>query len=679
MSTAILTKTTDCTTDDIELYSFDIFDTLITRKTATPQGIFAIMQETLLKDEQYEDIPLYIRKNFYDYRIKSEKYQYSYNNCVNNYNDCCIEEIYDNFKTNFRLTDLQCRRLINLEIQTEFDSIVPIDKNISILKSLIANNKRVILISDMYLSQSVIRQFLLKADSIFSDIKIYVSNEYKRKKRDGKFYDYVGEVEGVSPQKWKHIGDNEVSDFKSPLEKGMSAELYKYPKLKAYERYVLGKSPESVDVQISIGLAKIVKLYSEDSVYDLGASLSAPILIPYVFWMLNEAICRGYKRLYFIARDGYVLKMIADVVIKERNLPIETKYVYGSRLAWQRPSFSISLDNLKPVIMQYGFRIDFLSKILNIPKNNLKSIAKDFYINDKTVLDYDKRLELYEYLTNNKEFLSYITKDSDNVCANLVGYLKQEIDFSDDNFAFVDLSGSGVTQNCLASVINTFYPKPINSFYFRNGQYKVEAVNVNRIVYLLRNDGCALLELLARAPHGQTLGYKFENGQYKPILDDIDVSIPSFKSYFAGIISYVRAFLYYYNDWKFFDTVLPTYYMDWLASSIDKDTSDLLGSIKYSHAGKGEYKEVAPRISKWDAFKYLLGISDINTDLYKLSYSRSKRSVKKLLEFKQKHPKLRKVFFHIEFARRRKEFYIVLFGIKISLRRLIWRDIDEIR
>lgn len=31
----------------IELYSFDIFDTLVTRRVGTPRGIFALMQEKI--------------------------------------------------------------------------------------------------------------------------------------------------------------------------------------------------------------------------------------------------------------------------------------------------------------------------------------------------------------------------------------------------------------------------------------------------------------------------------------------------------------------------------------------------------------------------------------------------------------------------------------------------------
>ena len=38
------------------LYSFDVFDTLITRKTQTPKGVFLYMQEELKKIEEYKTI-----------------------------------------------------------------------------------------------------------------------------------------------------------------------------------------------------------------------------------------------------------------------------------------------------------------------------------------------------------------------------------------------------------------------------------------------------------------------------------------------------------------------------------------------------------------------------------------------------------------------------------------------
>lgn len=656
----------------IQLYSFDIFDTLITRKTATLQGIFAIMQEILLNESAYFNIPLYIRENFYDYRIRSEQYQYSYNECVDNYIDCSFEEIYLNIKNNFGLTEEQTKSLMELELKVERDNIVPIEKNITNLKELVSKNRRVILISDMYHSSEVIRDFLVNIDPVFESIKIYVSNEYKKKKRDGGLYNLVQSIEKVPFSKWRHFGDNLVSDYESALKKRIKAVRFRYPKFSAYEQYAINRTPSSVVVQKAIAISKIAKLESLQEKFKLGSSLAGPILFPYVSWILSESIKKGYKRLYFIARDGYILKCIADRIIERCSLPIETKYIYGSRLAWQKPSFVVSLENMKDVILQYGINLKILSKILDIEPKRLKQIAPSYFRKENNKLSKEQRLKLYNELIKNKEFIALIINtETKTSCDNLVGYLKQELDFSDDKFAFVDLSGSGVTQNCLASVINTFYPKAINSFYFRNGLYKIEAKNVNRFVYTYRTEACALLELLARAPHGQTLGYELQKGRYEPILDLDKTQGGDFENYLNGILRYVENFIKY-ESWEFINPTIPNYYLDWLCKHIDKTIAEQLGSIAFSYVGKNELYEVAPKISMWEAIKFFFGISDLNSELHNLSYCRSGKGVQKILNLKKRYPSLRKSLIHVEFRRKSREFYIILFGIKISLRSLVW-------
>ena len=119
-----------------QLYSFDIFDTLITRLTATPYGIFVLMQKELLSDKRYENMPLYFRQNFAEYRRMSEHYLYSYNDCVNDFMDCTFDEIYENLKLNYNLTDCDVQMLKELELRTEYNSIIGIPNNINIIKDL---------------------------------------------------------------------------------------------------------------------------------------------------------------------------------------------------------------------------------------------------------------------------------------------------------------------------------------------------------------------------------------------------------------------------------------------------------------------------------------------------------------------------------------------------------------
>lgn len=660
-----------------QLYSFDIFDTLITRLTATPYGIFVLMQKELLSDKRYENMPLYFRQNFAEYRRMSEHYLYSYNDCVNDFMDCTFDEIYENLKLNYNLTDCDVQMLKELELRTEYNSIIGIPNNINIIKDLLSNGKRVILISDMYHSTEIIKSWLMKVDNIFADIKIYVSSECKCKKRGSELYKYVQKLENVSYENWHHYGDNAVSDFQDAAAIGINAEKFLYPHLKPYEKRVINKYVSNHTMQLLVGCAKNVRLLSEDPKFDLGASLTAPILVPYVLWLLDEAVKKNFKRLYFIARDGFILKEAADYLIKSCNLDIETKYIYGSRAAWQKTSLAVCMDNLDPVVLQYGLNKEFLSKALGISEKRLTKLLPEHLREFNKNYTKVHRKEILDALKSNKKYITKLQSENVEKCENLIGYLKQEIDFTDDNFAFVDLSGSGVTQNCLASVINTFYNKPINSFYFRNGIFKVESRNVNRFYFIQRNDACALLELTSRAPHGQTIGYKFNSeGRYEPVLDknDVDTKSWGFDNYLQGVLSFVQGFdvvaRNYNLDCKF--PIIANEYSDWLKTAIDKETADGLGTIVYAHVGSHEGREVAPKITRLQAFKYLLGMSDLNTDLYRLSYERSKTSVKKILKYKEVHPDLRKQLIHVHFIKKKKEFFINILGIRISLKSLIW-------
>ena len=103
----------------------------------------------------------------------------------------------------------------------------------------------------------------------------------------------------------------------------------RYVKLTDYENYILNKFPQNLLVQLVIGNAKNTRLIDclcVDSKKMFGASFAAPMLYSYVNWLLELSVKQGIKRLYFIARDGYILHKIADIIIHNKNLDITTKY-----------------------------------------------------------------------------------------------------------------------------------------------------------------------------------------------------------------------------------------------------------------------------------------------------------------------------------------------------------------
>ena len=203
-----------------KVYSFDVFDTLITRKTATPFGVFAYVQKKLQEDRNCFEIHSFIRNNFYELRIGAEsaarKYFYT-----KEIQDVTLEQIYDVMGRTVCLTEADKGMLATLERETEIELSVGIDSNIDYLCELHEQGEKIVLISDMYLDSATIRRMLVKAAPVFENIPLYVSSEVMMTKGFGDLYSHVMEKEQISAKEWVHIGDNPHSDVTVPEKMGI--------------------------------------------------------------------------------------------------------------------------------------------------------------------------------------------------------------------------------------------------------------------------------------------------------------------------------------------------------------------------------------------------------------------------------------------------------------------------
>ena len=661
---------------EYKLYSFDIFDTLITRKVATPKGIFVLMKDIINQSPQFADLPNDVKTNFFNYRTNSEFYLRQINNQWNDGKDISLDMIYNHIQHTYFLTNEQTQAIKELEIQLELDNIIPIKENIEKLKVLLEKGKRVVLISDMYLPEYIIKEMLLKCDPVLCQVKLYLSSTLGFMKTKQALFHYVKEQENVEFREWTHMGDNKFADFFCARKLGIKAVLYPYVKFKEYEKSLLVANSQNSFVQISLGCAKNIRLnkFPNDEKAQLGASLAGPILFPYIYWLLDQAQKRGIERLYFIARDGYILKLIADLIIKENNLPIKTKYIYGSRKAWRISALNLDDDELYRQFIQFTmYEPKKVNQAFGLTKEEFLSILPKNLHNYSTHKP-DNRLA--EYLYENKDVLKFAIEKNKAQKECVINYLKNTIDCTDDKFAFVDLDGSGLTQNCLARLMNNFYDKKIKSFYYAVTPACCRSLNLEKYYYytLKRGNMGNMLELLTRAPHGQTLKYADKNEDYKPILEQIDVE--NFKAW--GFDNYINGMLEYcnllnQNKYKYIqldNQVILDIYINYLFLSIDKNTATLLGSIVHTSYGK-ESDEFAPKLSVFDAFHYLFR-KKVDTDNLMYSKARSNKFVNSIIEYRQAHPKFRKELINLYINKTQQDAVFTILGIRISFSHLIW-------
>lgn len=683
MPNAILDKkTANETQTAYDLYSFDIFDTLITRTTATPRGIFAIMQDVLLKDEKYKNIPDFIKKNFYDLRLQYEMHLRDMMRRNYEKEDIDFDFIYDQFAENYTLPEEDKNALKQLEIDTEYKNILPINKNIDRVKELINTGARVVLISDMYHSEKTIRSFLCKCDDIFENIPIYVSSAYGKTKITKGLFKIVQEAENVNCSKWLHFGDNIRVDINPARDLGIKAQHYKYIGLEDYEKQVLKKLGNNSFIQLAIGASKNARLFTPDMTPQkkLGCSFAACLYVGYIEWLISESQRQGIKRLYFLARDGYLLQKMFDIIAKARGVDIETKYIYGSRAAWRLPAVSeIGLKRLMEINVNI-FTIETMASAFCCSINELiKFLPKKYQKYPPTkMLNLDELKEIGAALDKNNNFKILL----DNKCSKkqelIKEYIKQEINDSDENWAIVDCVGSGYTLSCLKSILKQ--SKPIKSFYLRLSSAKSLA-ETNFYTWFSNSAYVNMLtEVFTRAPHGVTLGYKYDkNKKVIPILDETEGNALikwGFQDFTDGFI----AFSQFYTTNTCFnseiivsDVKLYCEYFNFIKNCQNAEFANLVGTIPFSINQSTNCNESF--IKKYKTIELLnefINGRQIHTPLQGLAYARCSNNARKVWNLKKEYKSLRKFVINIYTNRKQRKAELCILGKKISFRKLLW-------
>lgn len=427
------------------MVSFDIFDTLITRKTILPVGTFLIMQRRMEKrgmgvSRQFVD-------NFPSLRLSAENRARS--SAINSGSEeADFAGIYNELIEMTGISQETADILKKMEIEAETDNMLPCINNIRKLKRYYEKGEKVVLISDMYLDSAILRKMLTIVDSVFEKIPIYISCEYGKTKASGRIYRIVQEMESIDCRKWIHYGDNNISDVSMPGLMGIDARRCERIELEKWEGEIAAKCNIrwNLDLQVYLGISRYVRQNKRLNVdAKIGASIGGMALYPYVEWILRKCGELGIKRLYFIARDGYVIKAMADKIIDNCQVDIKTTYFYGSRVAWNAGG-----------------------------------------------ADKEKR-------------------------ALVRRYFEQEIDCSDDKFAFVDVQGTGRTFDHFCEIVGNFIHEPIKIFYY---DYINSAELLKCKVYaFFTNKECAMCESLCRAPHDITIGYRTIKRKITPVLN----------------------------------------------------------------------------------------------------------------------------------------------------------------
>lgn len=443
-----------------DIVSFDIFDTLITRNVYEPKDSFEIIANRI----KAKGIEI---ENYYDVRKQAET------NVRINKNfqgDCDIYEIYEEFQKLTNLSKEQIDLVKQIEIQTEYDLVIPRYDMLEVYNRLLQSNKKIVLVSDMYLTRDMITKMLQKC-GYENWYDMLISSEIGYRKDNETMWKYFFEkYKGCSTN---HIGDNEYSDVHAVAKQAKpSFHIMKGTKLNTLmpQRYV--KDDEKLNLLESVMLGTIinrvvcnspfamnnVKGKGESIIkhyYDFGYAVLGPVILKYLLWIIKMAKEeKNGEVLLFAAREGYYLQKLYNIFKEKLNLPdnIEDHYLYISRRAVTVQNINTIQDVREIMEKDYhGSLREVLYYRLNYKGDNFEDeiiyLPQDIDKVMKVVEDnFDEILENAQ--KERKDYLDYI--DSLN------------INFENKKVTMLDLGYAGTAQYYLSKLLD----KKIAGKYF---------------------------------------------------------------------------------------------------------------------------------------------------------------------------------------------------------------------
>lgn len=484
--------------DDAVLVSFDIFDTLLFRKTNDPETIFDLVG-------RHFGIHGF-RKLRMDGQNEADRRVYTHKQ----YPHAGIDEIYEVLAEHNEIP-VNWEEVKEYEIRMEKDALVANKEMLEFFRYAKETGKRVVATSDMYLSADTLREILKSCGFVGFDY-VYCSADEHKAKFNRELFELMASREKVSYTDILHIGD----DGEYPAGYGIQTFIY--------ERNVdLDKLQNAPASEIDNGLYKI--LYNEEQGfwYNIGVEAGGPLYMGLYLWM-RDKIKQTEKKVYFLSRDGYNLYHIfRDAGYKN------VEYLYTSKrallLAGITEMNEEDINELPPYTK--GQTIADILDYLCVPAEKINHLSEVGFADTQDVINTDEDIVNFKklYSLNREVFLERCSYERENART----YLAQTGILDDDSFVF-DCGWSGSSQYLLdrfKKAIGCQYRSYFYYFGIRNVEksrrqlhgkhYETYAFDFYTN-YILQGDisqAVALYEMFFSAPHESVHYYAPEGPIYE--------------------------------------------------------------------------------------------------------------------------------------------------------------------
>ena len=528
--------------DNVEIVSFDMFDTLISRPFFLPSDMFLLLNKLfieLFNPIQSVDFSR-IRKN-----CEMELREINYKKGIQ---EVTLDGIYDYMARAYNLDRKKLDIIEEKEMEMELHFCRRRNSGYELYTLAKEAKKKVILTSDIYLPKKFIEKLAKKNGYEFDEL--YVSSELLKTKANGSLFEYI--IEQEKTKNIVHIGDNYISDLTKPQEYGLqSFQLFKaidvmmgyteknvgncgklYKKFMAFN-YDHIPYEENYGVRCSLAIAanyyfdnpfRSFNSYSDfnGDPYFIGFYALGMQNLALCNWLLNDAKINNIDSISFMARDGYLPYKSALTFQKyiDKYNNIKLNYIYVSR------------KSLMPLLLRDKSGISMIETYLNYltitPKDLIKQIISVIKYDSKIEKELSETIKLNKVFESKKEFTDTLSliydkcfdKDKYNNYFNMCKKYFSENFIG--NASTFDIGYSGKPE----AIISTVLDKPITTYFIHvnNSNAFNNMSNCNSVLKTFFDYKPTLTgtirELFISSTGPSCIGYEYKDNKIVPVFVD---------------------------------------------------------------------------------------------------------------------------------------------------------------
>ena len=533
--------------------SFDVFDTLVVRKVASPRDVFLhLVTPSPFSEWHLDASPLA------QLRQTAENEARRRGGLARSSREVTLHEIHTVLAELLHRPATDVPAMVQAERLVERALCVAHPHLRRTFERAVAEGKIVWCVSDTYHDAAFLSDLLTACGFVLDGVQVVSSADTRLSKGEGKLLVQLTHDAGLKPADVLHIGDHETADFTIPTRQGFAAVHHPW----AASRHADRPAATPGDA-IALGLAQIGSRTVEPAVpfwWRFGYAVAGPLLSGFALWLHDRFQTDGIGRAYFLLRDGEIILEVYRALLGDAAGP-ETALLESSRRAFTMPALTSGSASITSQLMACENprpAREFLDRV-GLRASEFKASFKAVGLTlDEIVAEEDTHAMMRMLsLFGRRDVLDALLARSKMERQMLMRFLAQDGVLAPGRIALVDIGWNGTIQKALAAVaaiekvpldmhgyyLGTLPPvtqdlggSTARGFLFDAG---APADNAHAVMQLRQ-----LVEFICTTTRGSLRGFRADGGRIVPVhapVDHPEAQRAHVSAVQAGAIAYARS------------------------------------------------------------------------------------------------------------------------------------------